>query len=68
MNEELTVSYASGTADKPLLGMPIPDLFDATVEKYGEREALVSVHQNIRWTYQELAEKVDQLARSFIAA
>ncbi len=68
MNEELTVSYASGTADKPLLGMPIPELFDATVEKYGEREALVSVHQNIRWTYRELSEKVDQLARSFIAA
>lgn len=64
----MSVSYASGTSDQPLIGMPIPKLFDVTVEKFGEREALVSVHQNIRWTYRELAEKVDQLARSFIAA
>jgi len=62
------MSYASGTADQPLLGMPIPELFDSVVARFGDREAVVSIHQNIRWTYRQLAEKVDQLARSFIAA
>lgn len=69
MSEKLSsVSYASGTAQEPLLGMSIPDLFDLTVSRFGEREAVVSVHQNIRWNYQQLAARVERLARAFIAA
>ena len=45
------VSYASGPADKPLLGMPIGTLFDDIVAQHGEREAVVSVHQGIRLSY-----------------
>ncbi len=62
------VSYASGPADKPLLGTPIPQLFDHTVSQHGAREAVVSVHQDLRLTYQELALRVDEMARAFIAA
>lgn len=68
MSNVQTMSYASGTSAKPLLGLPIAELFNATVAKYGKREAIVSIHQGIRWTYQELAERVDQLAKAFIAA
>ncbi|GAF52005.1 long-chain-fatty-acid-CoA ligase [Psychrobacter sp. JCM 18900] len=40
--------------------------FDAIVSKYPEREALVVRHQNIRWTYRELQQQVNQLASSMI--
>lgn len=62
------VSYASGPADKALLGMPIPALFDKIVTKHGDREALVSVHQEVRLTYNQLAERVKTLAKALIAA
>ncbi len=61
-------SYASGSSDKPLLGLTIAAMFDKTVAEFGDREAVVSCHQNTRLSYAELAESVDCLARSFIAA
>lgn len=63
-----TLSYASGASDKPLLGVPIAELFDSTVAAFGEREAVVSIHQNIRWTYGELSVEVERLAKAFVAA
>ena len=62
------VSYASGTSDKPLLGSTIGELFDKVTNEYARREAIVSVHQNIRFTYSELAEQVNLLAKAFIGA
>ena len=62
-----TVSYASGPSEKPLLGMPIPELFDTIVGHHGERESVVSLHQNARLSYLQLAERVNTLARAFIA-
>lgn len=63
-----SVSYASGPADKPLLGAPIPKLFDQIVAQHGDREAVVSIHQDARLTYAELADRVNKLAKAFIAA
>ncbi|MDP6653191.1 MAG: AMP-binding protein [Gammaproteobacteria bacterium] len=64
----IPVSYASGPSAKPLLGMSIPEFFDGIVQQYGEREAVVSLHQSQRLTYRQLAERVDMLAKAFIAA
>ena len=64
----VNLSYASGASDQPLIGSPISQFFDNIVARYGEREAVVSCHQGIRWTYAQLAERVDELARAFIAA
>lgn len=64
----VNLSYASGASDQPLIGLPISQFFDNIVARYGEREAVVSCHQGTRWTYTQLAERVDQLARAFIAA
>jgi fatty-acyl-CoA synthase len=61
------VSYASGTSDVPLLGMTIGEKFDAIVAEFGLRPAIVSVHQQLRMTYQELGVAVDTLARALIA-
>ena len=62
------VSYASGESDKPLLGMSTAVLFDDIVQRHGDREAVVSLHQDLRLTYAQLAERVNTLARAFIAA
>ena len=64
-NAPLTQSYDKGP-DVPLIEATIGDFFDAIVSKYPEREALVVCHQNIRWTYRELQQQVNQLASSMI--
>ncbi len=61
------ISYASGPSSEPLLGLTIGDAFDQTVLAFGDKEAVVSVHQNIRYTYLELQEKVNQCAKALLA-
>jgi len=60
-------SYTSGISDTPLLGVTIGDLFDLTVEKYPDHPALISRHQNIRLTYRELQDQVNQCAKGLMA-
>ena len=64
----LSVSYASGSSDKPLLGSTIGKFFDYAAGRYAEREAVVSIHQQVRFTYTQLAERVNKLAKAFISA
>ncbi len=59
-------SYVSGTSDKPLLGITIGDLFDQIAAQFPDNEALVSRHQNLRLTYRELQQQVNQCARGLI--
>ena len=60
-------SYSSGTSSIPLLGLTIGEKFDEIVQQYPQNEALIVVHQNIRWTYQDLQREVDQCARALMA-
>ena len=60
-------SYASGSSEKPLLGVTIGDLFDQIVARYPENEALVSRHQGLRYSYRALKTVVDQCARALLA-
>jgi len=62
------ISYASGTSNKPLLGDTIGNKFDEIASKYPKREAIVSIHQNIRFTYDELAKEVNTLAKALISS
>ena len=61
------VSYTCGTSTEPLLGMTIGDAFDLTVQKFPNNEAIVSCHQEVRYTYLQLQEKVNQCAKAFMA-
>src|SRR3954465_1258710 len=61
-------SYASGTSTTPLLGDTIGGNLDRAVAAFGEREALVSVHQGLRYTYAEFGEAVERTGRAFLAA
>ena len=64
-NAPLKMSHDRGP-ETPLIEATIGDFFDAVVEKNPDREALVVCHQNIRWTYRELQQKVNQLASAMI--
>ena len=55
-------SYASATADLPLLGETIGSNFEHTVARHGDREALVDLATRRRWTYSELDVEVDAFA------
>jgi fatty-acyl-CoA synthase len=46
----MTRSYASGVATKPLIGETIGENLERTVARFGDREALVVRHQDIRLT------------------
>jgi fatty-acyl-CoA synthase len=60
-------SYVSGIADVPLLGITIGQSLDSAARRWGDREALVSPSHGVRWTWKELAERVDALAAGFLA-
>jgi fatty-acyl-CoA synthase len=61
------LSYTSGTSAEPMLGFTIGEAFEQTVSLYPDNEAVVVKHQNIRKTYRELKEDVDECARAFLA-
>src|SRR5919206_1309223 len=61
-------SYAHGTSTTPLLGDTIGDNFDRAVAAYGDREALVSVQQGVRFTYAQLTDGIERTARALLAA
>lgn len=65
MNTKL--SYVSGPSKKPLLGSTIGQMFDQVVFKYPNSIALIVHHQNIKWTYKQFAEKVNDAAKSLLA-
>jgi fatty-acyl-CoA synthase len=62
------LSYAHGTSTTPLLGETIGENLERAVAEHGDREALVVRHQGVRWTYSELDERVDRVARALVAA
>jgi fatty-acyl-CoA synthase len=60
-------AHAVGTTDVPLLSDTIDANLRRAVERFGEREALVVRHQDVRWTYAQLDEQIDRLARALVA-
>src|ERR1700737_54078 len=59
-------SYVHGASCTPLIGETIGVHFDKVAERCGERDALVSRHQGIRWSYRALKERVDAFARGLV--
>jgi fatty-acyl-CoA synthase len=63
---QLTTSYDRGAHDVPLIEQTIGDFFDAMAERFPDNEALVSCHQNIRYTYRELQREANRLASALL--
>ena len=61
-------SYVSGPSDLPLLGETIGENLARLASQFGDRDALISCHQGLRFSYAEFDAEVDRLARALIAA
>jgi fatty-acyl-CoA synthase len=61
------LSYVHGASAAPFIGETIGVHFDRIAERFGERDALIVRHQQVRWTYRELKERVDAFAAGLIA-
>src|ERR1700744_3207869 len=68
IGEAMSQSYARGSEEPPLLEQTIGANFAATVARFGDRDALVSCRQSLRYTWSELADAIDEVARGLIAA
>jgi fatty-acyl-CoA synthase len=62
-----TSSYASGASAVPLVGRTIGEDLARTVERHGSRDALIVPFQDVRLTYAELDQAVDDVARGLLA-
>lgn len=59
-------SYFHRGSLEPLLGATIPEHFAEVAKRFSDREAVVSIHQNRRLTYGQLANAIDDLARGLL--
>ena len=60
-------SYVHGASSVPLLGETIGENLRRTVERHGDREALVVAQQGYRATYREVWEQCGRVARGLMA-
>ncbi|MDD0810247.1 AMP-binding protein [Curvibacter sp. RS43] len=60
------LSHDQGATDTPLIEDTLGDFFDAMVARHPEREALVSRHQGLRFTYRSLQREVNRLASALL--
>jgi fatty-acyl-CoA synthase len=60
-------SYDHGTSTTKLIGETIGIFFDKAAARWRDRDALIVRHQDIRWSYGELARRVDDLAAGLLA-
>jgi fatty-acyl-CoA synthase len=60
------LSYDSCGSDLPLLGETIGQCLDRIAETYPDTEAVVSIHQNRRFTYREFNDIVNRAAKALL--
>ena len=60
-------SYVGGASVQPLFGRTIGAQVDRMAVEHGDREAVVSVQQGLRFTYAELRDGADRVARALMA-
>ena len=60
-------SYVHGVGNTPLIADTIGGALNIAVERWGDRDALVACHQQLRYSYRELRDEADRAARALIA-
>ena len=61
------LSYVHGAHDLPLIGDTIGLFLKNIAARFGDRDALVVPHQDVRWTYREFDARVTRLAAGLLA-
>lgn len=67
METRIALSYFKGADAPRLIDETIGQRLAKTVARFPEREALISRHQGIRWTYSEYARQIEKLATGLLA-
>jgi len=62
----MVLALDQGTTDVVLIDDTISNVLDATVRRFGDREALVAPHQDVRQTWSEFAATVDAVAKGLM--
>jgi fatty-acyl-CoA synthase len=60
-------SYVHGPSSTPLLGTTIGEALNRAAAEFANRDALISCHQDLRYTYGELLDEVNRVARGLLA-
>jgi len=60
------LSYARGATDEPLLEITIGQALRDAAARWGDQLALVSRHQQVRWTWAELDAEVNRVATGLL--
>jgi fatty-acyl-CoA synthase len=60
-------AYDAGPTDTPILEETIGENFERTVATYPDAEALIEVASNRRWSYRELDDDINVVARGLMA-
>ncbi|PMQ18213.1 AMP-binding protein [Janthinobacterium sp. AD80] len=60
------MSYVHGAHETPLIGETIGAYLDGIAARYGQHDALIVAHQNVRWTYLEFQQRVHRLAAGLL--
>jgi fatty-acyl-CoA synthase len=60
-------SYVHGASDVPLLGETIGGNLDHTAARFPDRDALISRHQGLRYTYAQFHAAVEEAARALLS-
>ena len=63
----MALSYVHGIGDRPLIGETVGEVFSRIADERADAEALVVVHQGVRWTWRTLAAQVEALAAGLLA-
>ena len=58
----LTQSYSCGASRAPIIYETIGNYFERVAARLPDTEALVVCHQDVRWTYAEFNERIDEFA------
>jgi len=61
------ISYVHGVGTTPLIADTIGGALNGAAERWGDRDALVACHQQLRYSYRELRDQADRAARALIA-
>jgi len=67
MADTAQLSIVQGATEPALFEHTIGEALQRAIAKWPKQEALVSVHQGGRWTYEELGWRVDQFAAGLLA-
>ncbi len=61
------LSYVHAGGERPLIGLPIYPYLRSVADRHPDNDAIVSIPQNVRLTYSEFFDRIEQLARGLLA-